>query len=835
MITDIFHPKPYSPAEVAEILQAEVAGPVHDRRCLHNLWTDTRQTLPVEESLFFCLKGPHFDAHDFLPEAIESGLKYAVAERLPSELPSEVIFFKVPNTLDALQKLAAHHRSQLKSVTVIGITGSNGKTMVKEWLYDLLWPDYEVVKSPMSYNSQVGVPLSVWKIEPHHRIAIIEAGISQPGEMEKLARIIRPDIGIFTYLGSAHDAGFTDRRQKLEEKGKLFLQADTIIAGTEQREVLDYFSKNFPDTSLITWSLHSSDGDYIYRRVKNDMFCLVKSPLLLLKDKACDFTVPFSDEISVKNALIALSAALFITNEDEKILKKSAALSPVRMRMEWTRGINDCMLLNDSYTADPEALVYALRTLLSSGTDRKKILILSEPDQLKNEQQQAYFNVLQRELNAQANPEGYSLFYVGKSPDVTISSLSGFSACFSTTEELLQHLKLHPPTHADILLKGARRFGFEKIAQSLSAHVHETRLEINLSAIGRNLSYFRSRLPENTKVMAIVKAASYGSGSVELARYLASVGVDYLAVAYADEGIELRNAHIQLPVMVMNAHTHVLPLVIEHELEPEIYSFAQLDQLANLTVSKPVRIHLKFDTGMKRLGFEPHQVQELALKLQSLSHQLKVESILSHLAAADEPEYKDFTLAQIEVFHRMADAIEKSIGYRVIRHIHNTAGALDYFDHRCQMIRLGIGLYGIAHSAEVQRNLQPAVEWYSFVSQVKDLKPGDSVGYGRSFVADKPMKSATVAIGYADGIRRSLSNGKGGFYIKGVYCPIIGRICMDMTMVDVSALEDVKAEDPVEIIGPNQSIQELARKMGTIPYEVLTSVGQRVRRIYFKE
>ncbi|MFN4299023.1 MAG: bifunctional UDP-N-acetylmuramoyl-tripeptide:D-alanyl-D-alanine ligase/alanine racemase [Thermaurantimonas sp.] len=831
----MYHPKPYSPAEIASILRAEVIGPLHDKRCIQNLWTDTRQAMPVDESLFFCLRGPHFDAHTFLPQAIKAGLKYAVVERLPADVPADVVLFKVQNTLDALQQLAAHHRSQLTDVTVVGITGSNGKTMVKEWLYDLLWPDYEVAKSPLSYNSQVGVPLSVWKIEPLHRFAIIEAGISQPGEMERLARIIRPNIGIFTYLGSAHDAGFVDRNQKLIEKGKLFKEAKVIILGTDQSEVSEFFLNNFPEKSVFTCALYPKTGDFVFRHLENETFNLVKCPYEHLTEKKREFAVPFTDEISVKNTFTALTAALLVTEGDESILRKTAALPPVRMRMEWTRGINDCMILNDSYTADPEALVYALRTLFSSGIGRKKILVLSELDQLKSEQQQVYFDILERELAAQPSKELYSLYYVGQRQHLTIPFASRNLQIFSTTEELLHDFKHHPPTHADILLKGARRFGFEKIAQSLSAHVHETRLEINLSAIGRNLSYFRSRLPKNTKIMAMVKAASYGSGSVELARYLTSVGVDYLAVAYADEGIELRNAHIPMPIMVMNAHPHVLPLVIENDLQPEIYSFEQLEHLGNLSSKKPTKIHLKIDTGMKRLGFEPEHVDLLLSTLQRLHSNIKVESVLSHLAAADEPLQRDFTIKQIEQFHTIVDKIEETLGYNVIRHIHNTAGSLDYFDERCQMVRLGIGLYGIAHSPEIERNLQPAVEWYSFVSQVKELKPGDSVGYGRSFVADKPMKSATVAIGYADGIRRSLSNGKGGFYIHGVYCPIIGRVCMDMTMVDVSGLDQVTADDPVEIIGPHQSIQDLARKMETIPYEVLTSVGHRVRRIYFRE
>ena len=829
MTTDHHHPKPYSPAEVATILGAEVFGNLHHERCIQHLWTDTRQRMQAEESLFFCLKGPHFDAHDFLPRAFASGLKFAVVERLPDRLPEDVVFFKVRNTLNSLQTLAAHHRHHLEKITVVGITGSNGKTMVKEWLYDLLTPEYEVAKSPMSYNSQVGVPLSIWKIEPHHRIALIEAGISQPGEMEKLLRIIRPDIGVFTYLGSAHDAGFANRTHKLQEKSILFETCHTILVGTQQPDVLDFFHKYSSTKRLVTIGLNGQEATYTCRHIRDDLFQIDHSGQIQ------KFSLPFSDPISITNSVTAIAAALYLTSGDFNLLRKTPVLTSVKMRMEWTKGVNDCMILNDSYTADPEALVLALRTLFSTDVSRPKIIVLSEFDQLKEDTGRLFARILQREISHQRESSEISLYFIGNMIVQPFKALPCHKGSFSTTEEMIDYFQTHPPTHSDILLKGARRFEFEKIAQSLSASVHETRLEINLSAIGRNLSYFRSRVGHSTQIMAVVKAASYGSGSVELARYLTTVGVNYLAVAYADEGIELRKAKIPLPVMVMNAHPLVLPLLHQHDLEPEIFSFDQLEKIKHLSNPGTVKIHLKLDTGMKRLGFEPHEIDRLIHLLCELRSTVKVKSIMSHLAAADDSKHRDFTISQIELFHQMASSIEEGLGYKAIRHIHNSAGSLDYFDARCQMIRIGIGMYGVAHTTKEERNLQPAVEWYSFISQIKEVKPGESVGYGRSFIADKPLKSATVAVGYADGIRRSLSNGRGGFYVRGHYCPIIGRVCMDMTMIDVSNVTDIRPNDPVEIIGPNQSLQSLARRMGIIPYELLTSIGQRVRRVYYKE
>ena len=829
MTADHDHPKPYTPAEIASILHAEVIGPLHTHRCIHHLWTDTRLSMPIEESLFFCLKGPHFDAHDFLPKAVENGLKYAVVSKLPAYLPAHVVFFKVQDTLDSLHRLAAHHRRHLNHVKVIGITGSNGKTMVKEWLYDLMSPEYEVSKSPLSFNSQVGVPLSIWKIEPHNRFAIIEAGISQHGEMEKLLHIIQPDIGIFTYLGSAHDAGFRDRTHKLQEKCKLFETCQTIIIGTHQPEVIEFFNKNYSNKELVTISINGQNATYTCTRIKDDLFQIIHT------GEVKRFSLPFSDSISITNSVTAVAAALFLTSGNPEILRKTPVLSSLKMRMEWTKGLNDCMILNDSYTVDPEALVLALKTLFSTDSSRKKIIVLSEFDQLKEDSYIQFTHILQSEISNQTTLYDIRLYYVGKRQDHNFFSISGYQGAFKKTQDIIEYFRKHPPVHSDILLKGARRFEFERIAQSLSANVHETRLEINLSAIGRNISYFRSRVAGGTSIMAIVKAASYGSGSVELARYLTTVGIDYLAVAYADEGIELRKANIPLPVMVMNAHPFVLPIVIEHDLEPEIFCFEQLERLNHIEHTGEIKIHLKLDTGMKRLGFESHEIERLIGLLKTLKNSVRVKSIMSHLAAADESEHKPFTLGQIELFHHMTDQIEKGLGYATIRHIHNSAGSLEYFDSRCQMIRIGIGMYGIAHNTIIEKNLHPAVEWYSFISQIKDLRPGDSVSYGRSFVAEKHMKSATVAVGYADGIRRSLSNGKGGFYIHGHYCPIIGRVCMDMTMIDVTNVPNIKADDPVEIIGPNQSLQSFARQMGVIPYELLTSIGQRVRRVYFKE
>lgn len=827
------HPKPYTVVEIAHILKADIFGSQANNHILiRNLWTDTRQSVKTSESIFFCLRGPHFDGHNFLDEAAKKGMFCCVVDRLPEQLRPDVTYLMVRDTKEALQQLAAHHRSQLLETRFIAITGSNGKTMVKEWLYDLLHPHYNCSKSPLSYNSQIGVPLSVWKCSAENQFAIIEAGISLPGEMERLRHIIQPQIGLFTHLGSAHDAGFQNREQKLAEKARLFHTCESILVGADQPDVVDYFRKIYPEKKLLTVSSACTKADFTFQtNASGEVFFSSKHYDL----ERIKISSPFKDTISNKNLLLALSAGLVLTEGDMGLLGKIPTLFPVRMRMEWTKGLNDSMILNDCYTSDPEALQQALLTLLHSGHNRKKIIVLSEFDQLKEDDEQLALSTLRETLKSFQKLKDLKVLYVGKRNLDAIAGLTVEKEIFSDTQQLLNYLKKTPPTHSDILLKGARKFKFETIAEHLSARLHETRLEINLSAIGRNLSFFKSRLPKGTKIMAMVKAASYGSGTLDLARFLASLGLDYLAVAYADEGVELKNAHITLPVMVMNAHTHLLPIIFEHDLEPQIFSFEQLDFLKNYEVHTPKNIHLKIDTGMHRLGFTPSQLPELLDDLHPLRGRFKVKSILSHLSSADDPKERAFTRLQIETFHQCADEIDRVLGYHPIRHIFNTAGIVDHDDQRSEMVRIGIGMYGISHRPDLQIHLQPAIEWHSFVSQVKDLEPGDSIGYGRSFVATKKMKTATIALGYADGFRRILSNGRGGVYIKGIYCPVIGRICMDMTMVDVSHLPDVEEGDPVEIIGPNQAIEKLAQAMNTIPYEVLTSIGTRVKRVYFKE
>ncbi|MGK0638161.1 bifunctional UDP-N-acetylmuramoyl-tripeptide:D-alanyl-D-alanine ligase/alanine racemase [Schleiferia thermophila] len=827
------HPKPYTVVEIAHILKADIFGSQANNHILiRNLWTDTRQSVKTSESIFFCLRGPHFDGHNFLDEAAKKGMFCCVVDCLPEQLRPDVTYLMVRDTKEALQQLAAHHRSQLLETRFIAITGSNGKTMVKEWLYDLLHPHYNCSKSPLSYNSQIGVPLSVWKCSAENQFAIIEAGISLPGEMERLRHIIQPQIGVFTHLGSAHDAGFQSREQKLAEKARLFHTCESILVGADQPDVVDYFRKIYPEKKLLTVSSTCTKADFTFQtNASGEVFFSSKHYDL----ERIKISSPFKDIISNKNLILALSAGLVLTDGNLQLIEKIPTLFQVRMRMEWTRGLNDCMILNDCYTSDPEALQQALQTLLTSGQYRKKIIVLSEFDQLTEADEQMAFSTLLETLKSSEKLSDTKVLYVGADKFEKLSELPVEKAVFTTTQHLLSYLKKNPPTQSDILLKGARKFQFESIAEQLSASLHETRVEINLSAIGRNLSFFKSLLPVGTKLMAMVKAASYGSGSFELARYLASLGVDYLAVAYADEGVELRNAHITMPVMVMNAHTHLLPLIFENNLEPQIFSFGQINFLKNFETNSPLSIHIKIDTGMHRLGFKSTQLKTLLNELSVLKETLRVRSILSHLSAADDPKEDKFTHWQIEQFHRAADQIDKVLGYHPIRHIFNTAGILDHMDERSEMVRIGIGMYGISHRPDLQIHLQPAIEWHSFVSQVKDLEPGDSIGYGRSFVATKKMKTATIALGYADGFRRILSNGRGGVYIKGIYCPVIGRICMDMTMVDVSHIPDVEEGDPVEIIGPNQAIEKLAQAINTVPYEVLTSIGTRVKRVYFKE
>lgn len=802
---------------------------------IHHLLTDSRRLSDAEHTLFFALRGERHDGHRYLADLHRQGLRNFVVEEIPAELrdANDTNFLIVDNTLDALQRLAAMHRRQF-TYPVIAITGSNGKTIVKEWLYQLLRDTYHIVRSPKSYNSQTGVPLSVWPMSEQHDLAIFEAGISQPGEMEKLETILRPDIGLLTNIGTAHDENFESRDQKIREKLKLFVHCKTLITNAAipgLEEALD--APEFANVKRLTWSYEpqsSADVRILERLVYDGETSLQ----VTYEDRLLQFKIPFTDVASVENAMLCCSLLLHLGLSDEEIALRMHTLAPVAMRLELKDGINDCSLINDAYNSDLGSLSIAIDFLNQQNQHPKRTLILSDILQSGRSEQNLYHIValmvermrIQRFIGIgealERNKEAFSI---------------ADKIFFPDTAAFLQALPQIDFRNETILIKGARAFGFEAIVNALQEKAHETVLAINLNALVHNLNYFRSRLLPATKIMAMVKAFSYGSGTFEIANVLHFHRVDYLAVAYADEGVALRRTGIRTPIMVMNPEEQGYEAMIAHRLEPEIFSFRVLERFVEaLHVfgnGEPFPVHLKLDTGMHRLGFEAAAIDDLigTLKEQPLLH---VQSIFSHLAASDEGEHDAFTREQVAAFTKMSDKIMAALGRPVMRHILNSAGIQRFPEAQFDMVRLGIGLYGVGASEKEQAQLQHVSTLKTVISQIKHIPAGETVGYSRKGKAVGDIAIATVPIGYADGLSRRLSNGKGKMWINGKAAPIIGNVCMDMTMLDITNI-DCREGDEVIIFNEDHSIAELAHDMDTIAYEVLTMVSGRVKRVYYQE
>ncbi|MEO5641945.1 MAG: bifunctional UDP-N-acetylmuramoyl-tripeptide:D-alanyl-D-alanine ligase/alanine racemase [Bacteroidia bacterium] len=825
----------YTISDTARILSASQTlisndGPVN------SLLIDSRNLTHTEGVLFFAIKGERHDAHEFLPAIYGKGIRNFVVNELPAnaemEFP-EANFIVVSNTLDALQTLAAHQRKQF-TYPVIAITGSNGKTIVKEWLWQLLRDDFSIVRSPKSYNSQVGVPLSVWQMEATHNLAIFEAGISRLGEMEKLQSILKPDIAVFTNIGTAHDENFTGKDQKSAEKIKLLKDAEIIICCKDDAAVFTKIQEA-ASSKIFAWSRKTKADLQIARVTKEKNETVIQG---IANNNFSSIRIPFIDDASVENAIHCWAVLLHLGISNETIASRMSLLIPVAMRLELKEGVNNCSVINDSYNSDLGSLSVALDFLNQQQQYPKRTLILSDILQSGKEEKELY-----REVAQLIKGKGISrLIGIGE-------AISGMQHIFGEMEKTFypstadfladyHHGLFHNET---ILLKGARVFGFEAISKIIQQKAHETVLEIDLNALVHNLNYIKSRLNPGTKLMVMVKAFSYGSGSFEIANVLQFHRVDYLAVAYADEGIELRKAGITIPIMVMNPEEQSYDSMIRYHLEPEIFSFRVL-QLFDDAAKRyrirhpdqpPVPVHVKFDTGMRRLGFDEADLNELIVRL-SNSRDLVIRSVFSHLAASDETGHDEFTRRQVKLFRAMSNEMSKHFTYPVQRHILNSAGILRFPDAQFEMVRLGIGLYGIAATKEEQKNLKNVSTLKTTISQLKNVPKGETIGYSRKGFAKEAMKIATVPIGYADGLSRKLSNGAGKMFIGGKPVRIVGNVCMDMCMIDVSGI-NCSEGDEVIIFGEQHSITDLANDMGTIAYEVLTNVSRRVKRIYFQE
>ncbi|WP_395063510.1 bifunctional UDP-N-acetylmuramoyl-tripeptide:D-alanyl-D-alanine ligase/alanine racemase [Flavobacterium sp.] len=816
---------------IIPIIKAKFLG-INDIAIIDAVSIDSRSLQNSESTLFFAIIGPNNDGHHYVTQLIENGVVNFVVSYIPSNLQGKANFLVVENTLQALQIFAASYRSDF-DFPVIGITGSNGKTIIKEWLNFLLSPDYNIIRSPKSYNSQVGVPLSVLGINEKHNLAIFEAGISTTNEMANLQKIIQPTIGILSNIGSAHDEGFHDAGEKIKEKLKLFSSVEVLIMN--KNRTIEAFLN--PKIKTFTWS--SEDG-------KADVFVIAKessdrTEFKITYEKLCfKITIPFNDQASIENAMHCLMVMLYFKYDHDTIQQRISLLYPVEMRLKVKNGVNNTTLIDDSYSSDFQSLKIALDFLESQKQYKKKTLILSDIFQSGLVTDELYSQVSHLIVSNKIN----RVIAIGK----TISGFKNkFPNCisFETTEKFLETIDKIPFENETILIKGARHFHFEELVAALEEKTHETVLEINLNAISHNLNFYKSKLnpdpslgelAKQTKLMVMVKAFGYGNGGFEVAKLLSHHKVDYLGVAFADEGISLKNAGIDLPIMVLNPENTSFSAIIQHQLEPEIYSIKGLTAFLKIAEQKKLKnfpIHIKLDTGMHRLGFEEENIDELIAKLKD-NKTVAVKSILSHLATSDDIKFIDFTLSQIKLFEELSSKLMSELGINPIRHILNTSGISNFQQAQYDMVRLGIGLYGVSNDDEEQKALENVGTLKSIVSQIRIIEAGESVGYGRRFIAEKQTKIATIPIGYADGISRHWGNGVGYVVIKNKKAPIVGSVCMDMLMVDISDI-DCKEGTEVIIFGENPTVTFMAKQLGTIPYEIMTSISQRVKRIFYRE
>ena len=811
----------YTFTQIAEVLNGNTVRGDYDAS-ISSLLLDSRNVYDPSHTLFFAINGAHHNGHHFIDEAYAKGVRNFVISDAFIDLANfpTANFIIVNNTTDALQQLATWHRNHFK-YPVIGITGSNGKTIVKEWLYQLLKNDFNIARSPASFNSQVGVPLSIWQLSDKHNLAIIEAGISRPGEMERLEKIIQPTIGVFTGLGEAHSEGFDSSYDKKDEKFILFRNVEALICRNDLAE-------NRKD--LFCWGQDGSANLKIISIQYDDSGTTINA---LYEKEKITIRIPFTDKASIENAITCWCLLLYIQIPQPIIAERMLQLQAVGMRLEMKDGTNNTSLINDSYNSDINSLRIALDFLQQQKQHKKKTLILSDILQSGKTEGDLYAEV------AQLVKEKKLDRIIGVGPIISSmrSLFEGHKNFFENTDALLRVLDSLNFQDETILVKGARTFEFERIVRALEQKVHETRLEINLNHLVHNLNVYRSMLKPETKIMVMVKAFSYGSGTFEIANLLQHHRVHYMAVAYADEGVELRKKGISLPIMVMNPEEHSFELLIKNKLEPVIYSFRSLQILKhalNATRATECNIQLEFDTGMRRLGFDADDLLNLLSELEQLP-EVKIKSAFTHLSASEDRLHDTFTLNQISCFNQIFETLSKKFDYSILRHCLNSGGIARFLETgEGDMVRLGIGLYGIDPSENIQQKLLPVSSLKTVISQIHNLKPGDSVSYNRRFITEKSMQVATIAVGYADGLKRNLSNGIGKVFIGGKHCPIIGSICMDMCMVDISGMQ-CKEGDEIEIFGNSISVNELARWANTIPYEILTGISQRVKRVYLQE
>lgn len=814
------------------------------------LLTDSRSLTDAEGTIFFAIPTKRNNGVRFIGELYQKGVRnFVLSNETPDELKEPILRLEgincwlVKDVVLALQLLAGHRRKQF-DIPVVGITGSNGKTIVKDWIVQLLSVDKKVVASPKSYNSQIGVPLSVWQMNEEHQMAVFEAGISQTAEMEYLKSVINPTIGIFTNIGQAHDENFLTRSQKVAEKLKLFTHCQVLIYCTDHKEIHSVLSEieSFRGLNLFTWGLSKDNKVQLCDTIFNEFTTTLK---VGYNGSQFDVQIPFLDRASVENAMQCITLMLYLGYAPAIITQRCKELVPVAMRLEMNEGVNNCLLINDGYSLDLNSLVIALDFVQHEPQHYRKTLVMSDFVQSGVAEEELYKQVAtliqQRGICrfigiGEALQRNRAYFEGLRLADDTLIDTS----FFVDTDDFIRHCPFSSFQNETILLKGARVFQFEHIAKLLQRKSHETIMEVNLDALVRNLNFYRSRIQPSTKLMAMVKASSYGAGKVEIANALQFNNVDYLTVAYSDEGVDLRCNGITLPIMVMNPEEASFDNIIKYNLEPDIYSFRVLrlfNETAMLFRHKEAKIpvHIEFDTGMHRLGFTGDDIPHLVELLKSDDCVLDVKSIFSHLACSEDPEMDEFTHQQIDKLRKWGNSLKEQLGNpSIMCHILNSSGITRFPEAQMDMVRLGIGLYGIAPEPDVQAQLTSVSRVKTRVSQVKSIPMNDSVGYNRKWIAQCDSRIAIIPIGYADGLSRRLGYGNGKVVINNQEAPIIGSICMDMCFIDVTDIQCAEG-DEVVIFGDARLLKEMSDAAGTIPYEILTSVSPRVKRVYYKE
>ena len=797
---------------------------------IRHLVIDTRHYRHREGSVFFAIRGPYHDGHSFVEDIYRAGMRnFVVSDAAFIDRLPEANVILVEEAVMALQHLAAAHRHNF-DYPVIAITGSNGKTVVKEWLFQLLHTDYRIARNPKSYNSQVGVPLAVWSMRPEHNLAIFEAGISKIGEMQNLQAILKPDIGIFTNIGDAHQENFPDLRAKVREKLKLFEETSILVYCRDQVLVSAEIERSFGGRKL-NWSTKTSADLRILEKVDLNGITHLRG---VFRDREVSVEIPFTDEASIENICQCWVMLLELGIAPDVIAERMRKLSPIAMRLEQLEGFNRCTVINDTYNSDINSLEIALDFLRRQGKHNRKTAIVSDIVQSGESPQDLYGHVASLILN-----KGIDRF-IGIGPDISAHHdlfSKGKAAFFPDTATFLSQYPLREFVDEDILVKGARAFAFERIVDVLQRKSHETVLEIDLAKVVYNLNYVRSLLPSRAKIMAVVKAFAYGSGSYEVARLLEYNRVEYLAVAYTDEGVALRSAGIDMPILVLNPEAPSYATMIAHRLEPLIYGFRTLsvfkEALKHNSDDRFYPVHVKIDTGMHRLGFDLSDMDELAKRISS-DDAIEIRTVFSHLVGSERPDSDHFTAEQVKRFHKAVDVLKAVVDKPFDCHILNSAGVIRHPEATMDMVRVGLALHGLSSAEGMKLQLEPVARLMTVISQIRTVSAGEGVGYAPRELLNEMRRIAVLPVGYADGLRRSLGHGRGKVFIAGHYAPFIGSICMDMAMVDITDIPCSEG-DHVEIFGPHISVYDMAESMETIPYEVLTGISPRVKRVFLTE